>query len=348
MGKILIGDNLEILKGIETMSVDLIYLDPPFNTGRNFGEYEDNWRNYPLYKPERADLESFMTVCILTSMEMLGYMSFMIPRMIELYRVLKKDGSIYVHCDPTVSHYMKVLMDKLFGHSNFRNEIIWKRATSTQKGSQHGITHWGNNSDTILFYGMSHTYGRYKLDPYRQLTEQEIREKFIHTDKDGRIYYDDSSHIWHNPGSEDRPTLCYEWRGFTNRSPAGWRFSKDTLEAEYQKGNIVILANGKLQRRKYLEDYNGVTHGNIWTDINPPSNSERTGYPTQKPKALLERIITASSAEGDVVLDPFSGSGTTAVVAEHLEREWIAIDVNPNAEQHLSDRLSQQTLKFQQ
>ena len=250
--------------------------------------------------------------------------------------LLTSDGSFYLHCDPTISHYLKLLLDDAFGKGAFRTEIIWKRATSAQKGSQHANVRWGNNVDTLLYYAQSYST---QLRPERQLTEKEIVKKFKFVDEDGRRYYDDSAHIWRTPNMGDRPNLCFEWRGYKNPHPSGWRLSKPRLEEEYQKGNIVIREDGKLQRRKYLEDYKGASHGNLWSDINPVGQSERTGYPTQKPEALLERIIKASSNEGDLVLDCFVGSGTTAAVAEKLGRRWIGVDIGRFAIQTTRKRL---------
>ena len=219
-------------------------------------------------------------------------------------------------------------MDSIFGKNNFRSEITWKRATSTQKGSQHRSLRWGNNADMLLYYAASSSTS---LHPERELTESEILKKFKHIDENGQRYYNDSAHIWCSPNMGERPNLCYEWRGFVNPHPSGWRLSKERLEEEYQKGNIIIRPDGKLERRKYLKDYKGASYGNIWVDVLPPAGEERTGYPTQKPVALLERIIKASSNQGDIVLDPFCGCATTCVAAERLQRHWIGIDISPKA-----------------
>ena len=136
-----------------------------------------------------------------------------------------------------------------------------------------------------------------------------------------------------------RPNLCYEWRGFVNPHPSGWRLSKERLEEEYQKGNIVIRPDGKLERRKYLKDYKGASYGNIWDDILPAAGEERTGYPTQKPLTLLERIIEASSNPGDIILDPFCGCATTCIAAESLQRQWIGIDLSVKAVELVKMRL---------
>jgi DNA modification methylase len=259
---------------------------------------------------------------------MKSYLIMMAVRLLEMKRVLKKTGSIYLHCDPTASHYLKVAMDSIFGKSNFRSEITWRRATSTQKGSQHRSLRWGNNADMLLYYAASSSTS---LRPERELTESEILKKFKHVDENGQRYYNDSAHIWSTPNMGERPNLCYEWRGFVNPHPSGWRLSKERLEEEYQKGNIVIRPDGKLERRKYLKDYKGASYGNIWDDVLPPAGEERTGYPTQKPIVLLERIVKASSDKDDIVLDPFCGCATTCVAAERHQRQWIGIDISPKA-----------------
>ncbi len=340
------NDNLPVLRGMDTESVDLIYLDPPFNSNRNYAApigseaagaaFKDTWTLFDVdnaWHGEIADREPALYQAIhaaeLTHGKgMKSYLIMMAVRLLEMKRVLKKTGSIYLHCDPTASHYLKVIMDSIFGKNNFRSEITWKRTTSAQKGSQHRSLRWGNNADMLLYYASSREAS---LRPEKELTAAEIREKFKHVDENGERYYNDSSHIWSTPNMGERPNLCYEWRGFVNPHPSGWRLSKERLEEEYQKGNIVIRPDGKLERRKYLKDYKGASYGNIWDDVLPPAGEERTGYPTQKPIALLERIIKASSNKEDIVLDPFCGCATTCVAAERHQRHWIGIDISPKA-----------------
>lgn len=351
------NDNLHILRGLDTESVDLIYLDPPFNSNRNYSApigseaagaaFKDTWTLSDVdnaWHGEIADREPALYQAIhsaeLThSKGMKSYLIMMAVRLLEMKRVLKETGSIYLHCDPTASHYLKVVMDSIFGKNNFRSEITWKRATSTQKGSQHRSLRWGNNADMLLYYAASSATS---LHPERELTEPEILQKFKHVDENGEKYYNDSAHIWSTPNMGARPNLCYEWRGFVNPHPSGWRLSKERLEEEYQKGNIVIRPDGKLERRKYLKDYKGASYGNIWDDILPPAGDERTGYPTQKPIALLDRIIKASTNKDDTVLDPFCGCATTCVAAERLQRQWIGIDISPKAIELVKYRLEKE------
>ena len=348
------GDNLHILRGIDSETIDLIYLDPPFNSNRTYeapigseaagAAFKDAWTLSDLdnaWHGELAEHEPALYSAISAaefshSKSMKAYLIMMGIRMLELRRVLKPTGGIYLHCDSTASHYLKMMMDSIFGRDNFRSEITWKRATSTQKGSQHRSMRWGNNADVLLFYAMSRSTS---LRPERELTESENLEKFKHIDENGQRYYDDSAHIWRTPNMGARPNLCYEWRGFVNPHPSGWRLSRERLEEEYQKGNIVIRANGKLERRKYLQDYKGASYGNIWDDILPPGQGERTGYPTQKPLELLKRIIKASSKPNDIVLDPFCGCATTCIAAEAEQRQWIGIDLSPKAVELVKMRL---------
>ena len=354
------NDNLLILRGLDTESVDLIYLDPPFNSNRNYAApigseaagaaFKDTWTLSDVdtaWHGEIADREPALYQAIhaaeLTHGKgMKSYLIMMAVRLLEMKRCLKSTGSIYLHCDPTASHYLKVMMDSIFGKNNFRSEVTWKRATSTQKGSQHRSTRWGNNADILLYYAASSATS---LRPERALTEAEIVKKFKHIDENGERY-NKSIPIWRSPNMGERPNLCYEWRGFVNPHPSGWRLSKERLEEEYQKGNIVIRPDGKLERRKYLKDYKGTSYGNIWDDVLPPAREERTGYPTQKPIALLERIIKASSNEGDIVLDPFCGCATTCVAAERLGRQWIGIDISEKAVALVRMRLEKESGLF--
>ena len=353
-------DNLVVLRGMNSETVDLIATDPPFNTKRNrtatAGHYVDNWKwgdtdmlpdqwkwneVHPKWLEEIKDDHNALYHAIDAAKHCQGedtaaFLCFLSVRLLEMHRVLKPTGSIYLHCDPTASHYIKMCMDAIWGKKNFRSEITWKRATSTQKGSQHQSKRWGNNADIIFYYAASK---KTSLSPERELTETEILEKFKYVDENGQKYYDDSSHIWSSPNMGARPNLCYKWRGFVNPHPSGWRLSKERLEEEYQKGNIVIRPDGKLERRKYLKDYKGASYGNIWDDVLPPSGEERTGSPDQKPLALYERVIKASSNESDLVLDPFCGCATTIIAAKNLNRRWIGIDRRKDARYHIITRL---------
>ncbi len=351
------GDNLDIVRGFNSDSVDLIYLDPPFNKNRMFSapigssaegaSFDDTWGQKDI-KDEWLGLianEQPQMYVYLRNIDQVGdksnkyYLIYMAVRLLEFKRILKHTGGIYLHCDATVGHYLKLLMDCIFGHQNFRNEIIWKRATSAQKGSQHQPKKWGTNVDSLFFYTKSNDF---VLSPLNDIAPEKISKKFNRVDQQGERYYDDSAHLWRNPGMGKRPNLCYEWKGFRNPHASGWRLSKARMDEEYAAGNIVIRADGKLERRKYLKDYAGAPIGNLWTDIRPVAGKESVVYPTQKPLALLERIIQASSRPGDLVLDPFCGCATACVAAERLERRWIGIDISEMAYRLVNERVNKE------
>lgn len=361
-----ITDNLPFLRSLNNECIDLIAIDPPFAanetfTGRprppisaaefaeeaalaakhgvahNEGIGETRVRDvwswnadiHPGWKARIADdypnaHAVIQAVEACASENEAAYICFMAIRLIECYRILKPTGSIYVHCDNHANSYLRMLLDGVFGAENYRNEITWRRHTSVHGSFQHSPRQWGNMADTILFYTKSRSAS---IRPYRKMTEAERETKFNLVDEEGRRYYDDSAHIWNSPNMGDRPNQCYEWRGYQNPHPSGWRLIKERLEEEYQKGNIVILPNGRLQRRMYESDFRGTPLGNVWVDVNPASGNERTGYATQKPLELYERIVAASSQPNDVVLDIFAGCATTAVAAERLGRQWIACDM---------------------
>ena len=269
--------------------------------------------------------------------QMMAYLVMMAARLLELRRVLKPIGSIYLHCDPTASHYLKIVMDTIYGVQNFRNEIVWMRTTSKSLMTRK----LPDNHDVILVYqkteqatwNINSIFVPYDLS---QLDEKTAK-KYTHRDSDGRLYQlTDLS----NP-NPDRPNLTYEFLGITKV----WRWTKERMQAAYEAGLVVQPRPGAVPRyKRYLDEQRGKPFGDVWTDI-PPINSqaaERLGYPTQKPIALLERIIQASSNPGDWVLDPFCGCGTSIAAAEKLERRWIGIDIT-----HLSIALQKYRLKEQ-
>jgi len=266
--------------------------------------------------------------------DMLAYLSMMAPRLVELRRVLKETGSIYLHCDPTASHYLKTLMDAVFGAVNFRNEIIWQRTLSKSLMTRR----LPNNHDVILSYqvGPGATWNQEAVFAAYEPGNLDAKTagKYRHRDADGRVYRLDSL-INPNP---NRPNLRYEFLGVTRV----WRWTRERMEEAYRQGLVVQThVGGVPQLKRYLDEQEGRPLGDVWSDI-PPINSqaaERLGYPTQKPEALLERILRLSSREGQLVLDPFCGCGTTVAVAQRLGRRWIGIDVT-----HLAVRLMKQRL----
>ncbi len=342
------GDNLDVLRRyIPDQSVDLIYLDPPFNSRQDYNvlfaekdggrsasqitAFKDTWewneeaaRSYEEVVEAGGRVAESMRAfrTLLGGSDMLAYLAMMAPRLVELRRVLKESGSIYLHCDPTASHYLKLLIDGVFSAQFFKNEIIWRRGTP--KG--HAFTRFASSHDTILFSSKSpvtiwnhdSVFKSYVLDDLDEKTDA----KYSTRDADGRRYQLTSLL---NP-NHNRPNLEYEFMGVTRT----WRWTRKRMEAAAEEGLIVQPKPGGVPRfKRYLDEQKGKPMGDIWEDI-PPINSqaqERLGYPTQKPEALLERILRASSNEGDVILDPFCGCGTTVQVAQKLNRRWIGIDI---------------------
>jgi site-specific DNA-methyltransferase (adenine-specific) len=274
-------------------------------------------------------LQAFHT--LLGPSNMLAYLAMMAPRLVELRRVLKPSGNIYLHCDPTASHYLKLLMDAVFDPRNFRNEITWKRTTTHSDAKR-----WSPVADTILQYskGENPTW----VPQHAPHDEAYIATKYRYHDADGRCY---RLHDMTSPNP--RPNMMYEWKGFRS-PPKGWRFSKETM-AKLDADNRIVYPDDKAKRpqvKRYLDEMPGQVMGTVWTDISPINSqaAERLGYPTQKPEVLLERIICASSRPGDVVLDPFCGCGTATVAAQKLGRTWIGIDIT-----HLAITLVKTRLK---
>lgn len=346
------GDNLGILRRyIKDETVDLVYLDPPFNSNMTynvlFGEqngsqaaaqikaFEDTWRW------DQAAAEAYHEVVeaggrvsqamqgfrtFLGDSNMLAYLAMMAPRLVELRRVLKPRGSIYLHCDPTASHYLKLLMDAIFGPENFRNEISWRRSNP----KSHMRVNFANCRDVILRFSKS---ADTVFNPiYAEHNPEYVAKAYRYREPDGRRY---RLLPLLNP-NDDRPNLTYEFLGVTRV----WRWTKERMEKAYADGVVVQLKPGAVpQYKKYLDESKGRTVTDEWGDILPAAGKENLGYPTQKPEALLERIIKASSDEGDLVLDPFCGCGTTITVAQRLKRRWIGIDITHLAVTLMKHRL---------
>lgn len=352
------GDNLDILREyIPSASVDLVYLDPPFNSSRNYNvlfkeesgkeseaqitAFEDTWhwnekaeQTYQALVTESSDGISSMIGALrgfIGANQMLAYLVMMAARLVELHRTLKPTGSLYLHCDPTASHYLKIILDSIFGSENFRNEIIWQR-TNVHSDSKT----WSNVSDTIFFYTKSRSFTWNAI--YLPHSDEHLESKYKSTDPDGRPYTLDNM-----TSPNPRPNMMYEWKGHAS-PPNGWRYSKETMARLDTEGRIWY-PDDKAKRprlKRYLDEMSGRLLSNVWTDISPINSqaAERLGYPTQKPIVLLERIISASSNKGDVILDSFCGCGTTIAAAEKLGRKWIGIDVT-----HLSIALQKYRLK---
>lgn len=357
MGTLYYGDNLDILKRyIKDETVDLVYLDPPFNSAQDYNAFfhekdgsaaasqikafEDTWhwdtdaarvyRELTEQPGKACDvMQAFYT--FLGGNDMMAYLTMMAPRLIELRRVLKSTGSLYLHCDPTASHYLKLLLDAVMGMANYQNEIVWKRTSAHSSAKR-----YGPNRDTILFYSKSEskTWNSQRLD-YK---EEYLNSKYGNEDEDGRYSLGDLTAAGIRHGESGKV-----WRGIDpNSKGVHWKFKVSRLDELDKEGRIYWPTGGGMPRyKRYLKDVGGIVLQEIWDDI-PPINSmakERLGYPTQKPLALLERIIQASSNVGDVVLDPFCGCGTTIDAAEKLGRKWIGIDITQLATSLIKNRL---------
>lgn len=340
MNRLYYGDNLDVLRRhIESESVDLVYLDPPFNSNQDYNvlfrehsgtrsesqikAFEDTWRwDQGAARALEEVIESGGQVAqamrafrtFLGDSDMMAYLAMMAPRLVELRRVLKPNGTIYLQCDPTASHYLKVLMDAVMGPENFRNEIVWRR--SHPKG--HAFTRFATSHDVILAYASGAKPATW--NPI-YVPNPRAEEQYAQIDEHGRRYQL-TSLLNPNP---DRPNLTYEFRGVTRV----WRWTRDRMDEADRQGLIVVPKGGKgIPRfKRYLDMQEGIPVGDFWNDIPIAAGGERLGYPTQKPEALLERIVQASSNPGDVVLDPFCGCGTTIAAAQKHGRQWIGIDI---------------------
>jgi site-specific DNA-methyltransferase (adenine-specific) len=363
MNKLFYGDNFDVLRDeIASESVHLIYLDPPFNSNANYnvlfksksGEgsdaqitaFEDTWHWNDkaedafdqVVRSGNTDAAELLRAMrgFLGANDMMAYLAMMAIRLIELHRVLKATGSLYLHCDPTASHYLKLLLDAVFGADKFRSEISWRRQSAHNDAAQ-GRQQYGNVRDIIFFYTKSDTWTwNWQYTPYDE-TYTNSFYRHVEPETGRRYRLGDIT----APGGADpaKRNPHYEFLGVTRY----WRYSRERMQQLYDEGRIIQTGAGRVpQYKRYLDEMPGVALQNDWDDILPLHGSaqERLGYPTQKPLALLERIIAASSNEGDVVLDPFCGCGTALDAAQKLGRQWIGIDVT-----HLAIHLIEHRLK---
>ena len=335
------GDNLPILREhIPDESIDLVYLDPPFNSNRSYNvlfkdetgieseaqisAFDDSWhwdKSASFTYHEVIQNAPSNVVNMIGSLhgfigenQMMAYLVMMTARLVELHRVLKLTGSLYLHCDPTASHYLKIILDTIFGPLNFRNEIVWKRTSAHSDSKTCGNTH-----DILLFCSKSDDFFWNKM--YQGYSTKYIKSHYRYVDKDGRRYRTDNLTAMGLSGGG----YTYEWHGVTKV----WRLPQNRMLELHDRGRIHYTKSGSPEFIRYLEEMPGTSIQDVWDDI-PPINSqaaERLGYPTQKPLALLERIIQSSSNPGDLVLDPFAGCGTAVAAAEKLGRRWIGIDI---------------------
>jgi DNA modification methylase len=348
------GDNLDVLRAhVPVGSVDLVYLDPPFNSNASYNllfrspegvaeadaqveAFEDTWHwndaaedafDQVMHSGNaRAfDMLAAMRACLGTN-DMMAYLAMMAIRLIELHRVLAPTGSLYLHCDPTASHYLKLLLDSIFGGDRFRNEITWKRTSAHSDGSR-----YGRNTDILLYYAKgAKPVWNPQFTPY----DPEYEARFRNCDPDGRRWMDDNLTAKGLSGGGYE----YAYRG----ARSYWRMPVETMERLDREGRLHFTSKGGIRLKRYLDEARGMPVQALWSDI-PALNSqaqERLGYPTQKPIALLERIIAASSNPGDLVLDPFCGCGTAVHAAQKLGRRWAGIDVT-----HLAITLIEKRMK---
>ncbi len=328
MNKLILGDNLEIMRSMAEESVDLIYLDPPFFSNRN---YEVIWG-------DDGEVRSFQDRW---AGGMDHYIAWLKERVEAMFRLLKPTGSIFLHCDWHADAYIRVdILDKIFGASNFRNHIVWKRTTGSNS-SVHHAKQFGNMFDSIYFYSKSNewTYEQlYSFDDPNYL--HYIETNFSSEDENGRKF---RSADLSNPAP--RPNLMYDYKGYKHPKN-GWAISKEKMELWDKEGRLLFPENknGRIRRKVFLDELKGKPIQNMWDDISmvTATSKERIGYPTQKPEALLERIIQSASHEGDVIFDPFMGGGTTIAVADRLNRQWIGIDQSVQAVKVTEFRLNRQ------
>jgi DNA modification methylase len=386
MSHLFYGDNLDVLREhIATESVDLIYLDPPFNSNANYNllfrsptgtkaeaqieAFQDTWHWNDKAEDafdqvarsghtEAFDLLNAMRA-FLGENDMMAYLSMMAIRVVELHRVLKPTGSLYLHCDPTASHYLKLLLDGVFGPRGYRSEISWKRSSAHNDAKQ-GRVQYGNIRDVIYFYTKSVTWTwNWLFTPY---DPSYVDGAYRHVDVAGRRYRrgdltaakpgGDVSYGWPvkrqsgGPWQADltneyrQPIDGWEYRQVPPYKGRFWAFSYANMADFARKDRLAYAASGMPEYKRYLDEQPGVPLQNDWHDILPASGNENLGYPTQKPLALLERIIASSSNEGDVVLDPFCGCGTAIHAAQKLGRRWMGIDVT-----HLAISLIEKRMK---
>ncbi len=343
------GDNLAVLRGMNSAIADLIYLDPPFNSGKQWenpieaqgkkalASFKDTWTLSDINRDEHELLadEYPALAAIIEAMGAVNggswksYMIYMAVRLVEMRRILKPTGSIYLHCDPTMSHGLKLAMDAIFGITNFRNEISWERTRTSKVANQYGANH-----DVILFYSKSR---KWLWNSPRTQVDKDKMPSSYKADETGRYYR--TIDVVALPGHGGKVPR-YTYKGFTPETR--WLLKQEKLEALDKEGLLVFSKSGRPYRKQYWDEHPGIPVSDIWVDIaaagQMPKN-ERIGYPTQKPLALLERIIKASSNEGDLILDPFCGCATTCVAAEKLKRQWIGIDISATAADIVKRRL---------
>jgi DNA modification methylase len=388
--KLFFGDNLEVLRSDEFKdeSVDLIYLDPPFNSKRNYNllfrgpkgtqseaqvtAFLDTWHWGPqaeleyneLLKQPNTDVAEIMQALrsFLKENDMMAYLVMMANRLLELHRVLKPTGSLYLHCDPTASHFLKIILDGVFGKLNYKTEINWRRSAAHNDAKQ-GRKQPGNVRDIIFFYTKSKKEWTWNWQ-YTPYTAAYLESEYKHKAKDGRRFKEtdptankdggDVSYEWRvkrqlkpkarwEADLKDehlKPVKGYEYKGVFPYTGRYWAYSKQNMVDFALQGKLRHRSTGMPRIIQYADEMPGIPLQNDWQDIQPAKGAEYLGYDTQKPVALLERIILSSSNEGDVVLDPFCGCGTAVHASQKLGRQWLGIDITTLAIATIEDRLN--------
>lgn len=377
------GDNLDFLRGMNSETVHLVATDPPFNKNRDFhatpdslargARFSDRWSWEKDVHEEwtdsvRDDWPGVWHVITATrgayGDDMAAFLCWLGVRLMEMRRVLRADGSLYLHCDPTASHYIKALLDGIFGVENFLSEIVWKR-TSAHSDTKQGRRLHGHIHDVLLCYKKGNewtwnpVYTDYDSDyveDFYKFTEEDTGRRYRKGDLTAAKVGGDTSYEWRvkrPAGGEWKADLDDEWsepkegweyRGVPPYRGRYWAFSHENMRELEREGRLVYARTGMPQYKRYLDEMPGVALQDIWTDIRPAPRRERTGYPTQKPIALYERIIEASSNPGDVVLDPFAGCATTPIAAERLGRQWVGMDIWDEAYRTVLTRLEEEGL----
>ena len=339
------------MRGLNSESVDLIYLDPPFNSNKEYAApigseaagaaFKDTWTLHDvdrlwllLLRDKDPTLFHVIEAARLVHGNgMASYLSMMAQRLREMHRVLKPSGSLYLHCDPTASHYLKMLLDAVFGPTQFITDVSWKRS-SAHSDARQGRRQHGRIHDVLLFYAKTDDWN---WNPVYTEYDREYVENFYRFVEPGtgRKYRKDNLA---GPGGAAKGNPQYEVMGVTRY----WRYSKERMQELIRQGRVIQTKPGSVPAyKRYLDEMPGVPLQDVWTDIRPIGSqaAERVGYPTQKPLALLDRIIKASSNEGDMVLDPFCGCATACVAAERLGRQWVGIDISEKAAELVQVRI---------
>jgi len=337
MKQIVCGDNLAALAALDDSCAALAYLDPPFNTGRRFEQHGSSRDESGSDGTRSAFSDSFTrgevhvraedvasremarqlnAIVSLAPASVRGYLAMLAPRLVQVRRVLKPTGSIFVHCDPTASHWIRVLMDVVFGAGSAVNEIVWRRTAAHGSARRFAPVH-----DTILFYtaGGRHVW----TDPHRPYDDAYLARYFRHRDERGAYQLITCTAPGNRPGTRAH----YRWRGAWPPPGRHWAYVEERMRELEAEGRLVYSSSGTVRQKRYVDDGAGVRLTDWWDDVTPVSahGGERVGWETQKPIALLQRIIAAVTEPGDLVIDPFAGSGTTAVAAQHTGRDfWVS------------------------